>query len=219
MILAATAVPIPAFAQYIGDRPHAGSIEIGGAFTWTAGYSAGTAVATETRNPSTGSGPLQLFQADGHVAGAPGAAAWLGVYVSPRMSVEGGLRVSRPKLTASVTNDFEGVNATAIDETLTRYLFDGSLVYQFASLAGGKGAPYVFGGGGYVRELDSGNSIVHTGNEIHGGAGLRYWFGASRRVGLRAEGRVSSETGTADLDGSTKRRIVPEFSAGFAFLF
>jgi hypothetical protein len=214
-------VPGSAFAQYIGrDKPHSGTLEVGGGIVWNTGYAAGSASANETRNPTTGSAPLPLFQTVGRLESAPGLYAQLGVYVTPRWSIEGGVQVSRPKLTVRASNDFEGAVDQNADETLTRYLVDGSAVYQVASFAKGRAAPFVLGGGGYTRELDAGNAIVQTGNEIHGGGGLRYWFGSgARRVALRVEGRVSSRTGAASLEDTTKRRIMYSASAGIVWLF
>jgi hypothetical protein len=221
LILAAATLPSSAFAQYVGrDKPHAGSVEIGGGFLWDGGYDAGSASANETRNPTTGTAPLQLFAASGRVGNAFGAAGWIDVFVTPRWSVEGRIQFARPKLTADTSNDFEGASIAVIDETLTRYVIDGSVVYQIASLANGHAAPFVIGGGGYTRELDSDNTNVQTGYEIHGGGGLRYWFGSrGSRFGLRVEARVSSRTGIASFESTNKRRIIPGASAGITYLF
>ena len=214
-------LPVTAFAQYIGrDKPHAGTIEIGGGVVWDAGYDAGAATANETRNPSTGSGPLALFQTAGRVGATPGVYGEIGVYVTPRWSIEGSVRVSRPKLTARASNDFEAAADQVVSETITRYLIDGSIVYQVASLANGRVAPFVLGGGGYSRELDSGNAMVLTGNEIHGGGGLRYWFGSrGHRFGLRAEGRVSARTGAASFVDTNPRKMLYAASGGIVYLF
>jgi hypothetical protein len=202
------------------DVPHGGSIEVDGGMIWSAGYSTGTAQANETRNPSTGSSPLTLFQADGRLGAAIGADARLGVYLSPRWAVEGGFQFARPELTVRTSQDFESAPATSITERLSEYLIEGSLLYHFAALASGRGGPFVSGGGGYLRELDSGNASVHTGNEIHGGGGFKYWFsGGAHRAGLRIEGRVSSRTSTVDFASDNKRRIVPTVLAEFAYLF
>jgi hypothetical protein len=222
VILAAVAtvvVPSPALAQYLGrDKPHAGTVEVGGAVVWDPGYSAGSASANLTRNPGTGTGPLELFQVAGTVGSTPGVAGRIGVYLSPRWSLEGGVTVSWPKLTAQTSNDFEQALPASPDDSLTRYLFDGSVVY---SLTSGRTVPFILGGAGYSRELDSGSTNMQTGNEIHGGGGVRYWFGSSggSRFGLRVEARISSWSGLADLDGAQKRRIIPTVSGGVTYVF
>jgi Outer membrane protein beta-barrel domain len=221
-VLAAVAtigVPSPALAQYLGrDKPHAGSVEVGGAFAWDPGYSAGSTSADLTRNPGTGTGPLELFQVKGTVGATPGVAGRVGVFLSSRWSIEGGVTVSWPKLTAQTSNDFEQALPASPDESLTRYLFDGSVVYSFTS---GRTVPFVLGGAGYSRQLDSASTNMQTGNEVHGGGGVRYWFGSSggSRFGVRVEARISSWSGLADLEGETKRRIVPTVSAGVTYVF
>lgn len=214
-------LPSVALAQSVGRGvPHGGSVEIAGGMVWSAGYSTGTAPANLTRNPSTGSSPLTLFQADGRLGGTIGADVRLGVYLSPRWAVEGGFQFARPELSVHTSQDFESAPATSATERISQYLIEGSVLYHFASLASGRGGPFVSGGGGYLRELDSGNASVQTGNEIHGGGGFKYWFsGGANRAGLRIEGRVSSRTSTVDFESDKKRRIVPSVLAEFAYMF
>lgn len=214
-------LPSVALAQRLRrEAPHPGSTELDIGVLWTGGYSAGTIPATETSNPSVSPTPLTLFKTDERLAGGIGADARIGVYLSRKWAVEGGLQFSRPKLIARTTGDFESAPDTSVEEVVTQYLVDGSLLYQFASLANGRGAPFISGGGGYFRQLDAGGVSVQTGNEIHGGAGLRYWFGHGiHRFGLRVESRVSARSGSVDLQNANKRRIVPTVSAGLAYLF
>src|SRR5262249_4058738 len=63
------------------------SAEIGGGFTVTGGYGAGSVAANETRNPSTGSAPLALFQTVSRVLSSPGVTVHAGVYVTRRLFV------------------------------------------------------------------------------------------------------------------------------------
>jgi hypothetical protein len=214
-------LPSIVFAQTSArDVPHGGSIEIGGGMIWSGGYSTGNAPANLTRNPSTGSSPLTLFQTDGQLGGTIGADVRLGVYLSPRWAVEGGFQFTKPELSVRTSQDFESAPATTITERISQYLIEGSVLYHFAPLASGRGGPFVSGGGGYLRELDSGNASLQTGNEIHGGGGFKYWFSSgANRAGLRIEGRVSSRTSTVDFESDNKRRIVPTILADFAYLF
>jgi hypothetical protein len=213
-------VPSTALAQrFPREVPHAGSIEVGGGFLWTGGYDAGTSSADETGNPPVRSTPLQLFKTDARLRQAIGFDAHIGVHLGPRWSVEGGLQFLKPKLSVQTTDDFESTPDTTIEETITQYLVDGSLVYQFASPRS-RLIPFVSGGGGYLRELDDGNASVQTGSEVHGGGGIRYWFGRARkRTGIRVEGRLSARKGSIDLESEKKYRLVPTVSAGLIFLF
>ncbi len=44
------------------------------------------------------------------------------------------------------------------------------------------------GGAGYLRELHEENAFVEEGVEYHAGGGIKWWFGQSGRIGIRAEG-------------------------------
>jgi hypothetical protein len=211
------AVPSIAQAQFATRAvPHAGTFEISGGALWVGGDDFDTAFANETRNPTTGTGPLTLFQGEPRLDSGVGAEAHLAFYLSSRLSVEGGLQFCRPSLLVRTSGDFEEAIDTDARSTFSQYLIDGSLVYHFG---GGRLTPFVSGGAGYLRQVLEEGSTVETGSEFHGGGGVKYWMGSARRFGLRAEARLSSQGGGISLDGSTKRRFVPTVSAGLAYLF
>jgi Outer membrane protein beta-barrel domain len=211
------AAPSVAQAQFIGrDVPHAGTFEISGGVLWSGGYGFETVFANETRNPPTGSDPLTLFQGEPRLDKGIGAEAHLAFYVSPRVSIEGGLQFSRSSLLVNTSGDFEEATDTTASSPVSQYVIDGSLLYHFGA---GRLAPFASVGAGYLRQVLEDSAIIETGNEFHGGGGVKYWLGAARRFGLRAEVRASSRSGGVSLDGSTKRRFVPTFSAGMAYLF
>jgi hypothetical protein len=217
MAAAALFIPSAAGAQMLGrDVPHAGTFEVSAGVQSTGSYDFGSSLADETRNPTTGPDPLTLFQGDSSFGRGNGFFARVGIFLRPRIEVEGGVQATRPSLIVRTSGDFESAPDTTIESPLTEYVVDGSLLYHF-----GRGAfvPFAFGGGGYLRQVLEDASIVETGSEFHGGAGVKYWFGHARRLGIRAEGRASSRSGGVSLDGSSKRRFAPTFSAGAAYLF
>jgi hypothetical protein len=214
----------PAAAQvWIGggsSGPAAGSVEFSGGVVYAQGYDLGSGPAALTRNPTTGSGPFDLFDASTRMDPAPGAQARLAVYVSRAVSIEGGVQYSRPVLGVTVTGDTEGAEAITASETITRYIFDGALVVHLLpmSFAGGRGVPFVTGGGGYVRELHEGNELAETGRQYHAGAGVKLWFGERRRrFGVRGEVGVALREGASDF--SDGRRTVPTAGASLLYLF
>lgn len=215
------AAPRAAAQVYIGrDTPRTGSWEVSGGALWSQGYDQGDAVAQLTRNPGTGTGSFDLFTTGTRVDAAPGVQGRLAFYVTRAVALEGGVQYSRPVLSTAISSDSEDAADATADETLARYVFDGSLVLHFtgATFAGGNGVPFVAGGGGYVRELHDGYGVVETGNEFHGAVGVKYWFSrARRRLGLRAEAGVSSRSGGADFSDS--RRTLPTAAVSLAYLF
>jgi hypothetical protein len=149
-----------------------------------------------------------------------GVQAHIGVYVSSAVSIEGGVLGARPHVTTQLSGDAESAPDLTADETLTRLIIDGSVLFHFtgASFGGGRGVPFVFGGGGYLRDAHEKNEVIDTGHEYHAGAGLHYWTGQGKhRLGIRADGGLSWRTGGADFSGTT--RAVPTITASIAYLF
>ena len=145
--------------------------------------------------------------------------AWAFTFLRESRSRVGCSSPSR-RCASSLSNDFESAPNIDADEQVTQYVIDGTLVYQFVTMSNGRAGLFVDGGGGYLRQLDDGNENVTTGSQFHGGGGLHYWFGSgSHRLGLRVEGRLAGRSGSVDLSPDQKRRVMPTFSAGLAYLF
>jgi hypothetical protein len=200
--------------------PHSGTLEIGGGFAWGGGIDFGSSAASLVRNPGTGAGDFDLFDSDSRLDAGIGFRAWLGVYVSPSLALEGGVRLLRPTLATELSGDFEDAADTTASETVNQYTFDGSLVWHFtgARFGGGRGVPFVAGGAGYLRDLHQGNELVETGVEYHATAGVKYWFSAKpRRAGVRGEAGVSVRDGGFDFGEGTK--AVPIASVSIVYLF
>jgi len=200
--------------------PHAGTWEIGGGFWWSGGFDIGDATAELTRNPDTGTGPLDLFSTSNTLGSGLGFQGRLGAYVSKSVSIEGGVRITRPKLKISITGDFENASDQVAEETITEYIFDGSVVWHLthATFSKGKGVPFVSGGVGYIRDAHEGNQLIDTGTEYHATGGIKYWFNMKpRRLGIRAEGGVSFRDGGYPTDD--KNRTVPMAGVALTYLF
>ena len=217
LVIALLTLPVAASAQpYIGSSgPQKGNVEFSGAAAWTGGYDAGEAAALETRNTNTGTGPLTLFNVNGDVLSAPGLEARIGFFLTSRLSAEGLFQYTRPVLRAQLSDDFEGATATDAEETVSSYLFGGSLLYHFGS---GRFMPFVLGGAAALRQVHEDSSEMVTGLEIHGGGGVKYWFTSSGRgFGLRADALVSSRSKSVGFE--EKRRVVPVVTGGFSYVF
>lgn len=212
-------VASPCVAQvYIGRPvPRAGSIEITGGIVAAGGKDLPDVTATLTRNPGTGLESLDWFQSDATLTPALGGQARLGVYLTPSMSIEGGFQYARPKVEARLTADFESAPDTTASETVSSYVFTGSLLYHFGR-ASDRMRPFVMGGGGHVRDARDGNRLVETGTEFHGGGGFKWWFSNGRRkIGLRGEVIASVRGGGVATEDN--HRIVPTAAFSLAYLF
>jgi hypothetical protein len=208
---------------YIGssDVPRFGTVEVGGGALWAGGWDLGDRSADLTRNVGTGTGAFTLFRTETEVKPVVGARAHFAFYLSRSLAVEAGIQYARPVVSTRITGDAEGAPDETADETMSRYVFTGSLVYHLTGLsfAGSRGVPFVFGGAGYLRELHEGRELVETGTEYHAGAGLKFWFGTGRsRLGLRGDVGVSIRDGAFDGD-TTSRRTLPTAGASLTYLF
>ena len=193
----------------------AGSVEIGGAVVWTSGYEAGDRSALETRNGTTAGPTLTLFTTESRMRPAVGGEARLGIYLSPRIAVEGHVRVSRPVLETRLDDDYENADAATAEQKVSSYLFGGTLLYHLGT---GAFVPFVSAGGSYQRELHEDNAVVLTGAEFHAGGGIKYWFGSrGRRFGLRFDAQASSRNKSIAFE--EKRRLLGIFAAGASYRF
>jgi hypothetical protein len=199
-----------------GDAPRRGSVEVSGGGSFAPGFDLESRQAELTRG-ATDDG-LDLFSADGEVSGFPGVYGRIGVFLTRAISVEGGLRFAKPEIRYRLSDDFESADDETATEITSHYVIDGSVLFHFASFAGGKLMPFVSGGGGYIRELHENNELVETGNEFHATAGIKFWFGSGRhRFGLRGEFGVSSRQ--KGFDPSEERRVLPIALGGVSYLF
>ena len=205
------------FAQTARSQsPRSGSWEIGGGIVYLQGFDMGDRSADLTR--PTG-GPLELFTTSSELKAAIGLQGRLGFYLSPQLSVEGGVRFAKPKLSIRITGDFENAPNETAEETLNQYLIDGSALWHFGrpSATSGGVVPFVMGGVGYLRELHDGQELVETGVEYHAGAGVKIWFGGGGRFGVRAEGGISIRDGGFDFEDKT--RYIPVAAGSVIYLF
>ncbi len=213
--------PSQASAQvWAGPRaPHAGSVEVSAGVVFTGAMDLGTRDAEETRNINTGSGPFVLFSSASKLAAAPAAVFRVGVYLSPAVAIEAGVQYGRATLSTALSGDAEQAPDLSAEEIVTRYLIEGTLVLHLngLSFAGGRGVPFLAGGGGSLRELHEGNALIETGREYHGGGGVKIWLGASRKAGLRADVGVSARSG--GIDFMTTRRMLPTGAVSLLFRF
>lgn len=214
--------PAPAAAQvWLGSpAPRLGSLEASGGVVFFSGYEMGTTNAELTRNVNAGTGPYDLFRSTSRMKPAVGIQGRLGFYVSHSVAIEGGVQYARPNFSVRLAADAEEAPDLTATEPISRYVIDGSLVLHLSNLsfAGGKGVPFIAGGGGYLRELHDGNGVIETGTELHGGGGVKLWFGSgARRLGVRADVGFSMRDGGFDFrDG---RRTLPTAGVSLSYLF
>jgi hypothetical protein len=203
----------PARAQ----GPTAGSWEFTGGIVYVGGFDIGNLAAELTPNSGT-TGNVTLFDTDSRIKPAAGVLAKIGFFLSPSFALEGGLRFTRPVSETDISGDFEDADDLTAEQTLNQYLFDVTAVWHFRGSGTGRTMPFVYGGGGYLRELHEGNSLVEDGIEFHAGGGVKWWFGSNARWGFRAQGGISARDGS-EFEPEKKRRVIPEASGSLVWVF
>ncbi|HEY2432136.1 MAG TPA: outer membrane beta-barrel protein [Vicinamibacterales bacterium] len=185
-------------------------IEFGFGVSWSGGFDAGGADAQLTRNPATGSSPLTLFSTTSRVEAALAMTASAGLYLTRHFEIEATADYSRPVLTTAISGDFEQATGDTAESRSKLLVAGGSVLYHFGAA---RLTPFVFGGAGWLRQLDEDNAILVTGGELHGGAGVKYRL--NRHFALRGDGGVSAREKSLSFDES--RRIQPRASGGILY--
>lgn len=214
-------VPAQVFAQ-AAPWPNSFEIAVGGA--WLGGYPLGAAAATLTSNELTQGGRFTLFRTQTDLRPAGAFDAKLGWRLTPVLSIEAGFVVARPRVATAVSDDAEGASATKSEEQLSQYVIDAGLIVHLVALsfAGRRAQPFISGGGGHLRQLHAGGTLLETGQVYHVGGGVKYAFllrpeHVFKGLGVRADGRAYLRGGGLDLEGG--RRWFSAAGLGLFVLF
>jgi hypothetical protein len=213
LVLAAFAAT-PAVAQS-ATPARGGRLELSGGGVLVGGYGLGESVAELT--PNSGSSRYELFTTRSEVRQAFGGVARVGFVMTPAIVIEGGLRFTRPVYELRASGDAENAPDATIEETLSQYVFDGSVVWNFGG-AGRRLVPFVYGGAGYLRELHEEDALVEEGVEYHAGGGVKWWLDeGGRRFGVRGDVGVSVRDGGFDFGEGP--RAVPVVGVSLIYTF
>jgi hypothetical protein len=203
-----------------------GSFEVTASTLWLGPGTAGTGEARLTENQAGGGGAgFTWFSARGEYASSAGVRATVGYNLSRILAVEAGLAYSPSRIRFVVSDDRElGSGFTSPGQRLSEYFIDGAVVAHLAPLAfsGGRGRPFVVGGGGYLRQLHPGRTVVETGQVFYAGGGVKYLLGPRARglvraFGLRIDGRLCVRSGGWNL--GSDNTLSPAASAGILAAF
>jgi hypothetical protein len=210
---------LPAVAQSQTRAPSAPRLEVGGGAGATGALALGSRDATLLSNDATGTA-FRLFASETRVQPAAHVEARLGYRVSPRVTAEGRLTVSRPELRVSLSGDAE--QATAIEATsrLTEYVLEGGAVWRLVNDAQRRWVPFVSAGAGVARHVHGGRALVENAAEGYAGGGAIYMFGgpaAVRRNGVRFDLRVQMLSGGLAEGAGVSPRVLASASAFVTF--
>lgn len=211
------AAPAPGQTVPAAPRPH--TFEITTGVTWFGSVTMGSGSADLTKN-QTPPTPYPLFTTSSSLASTTGFDGRLAFFLTHALAVEGTFTYARPRLETEVSGDVEGAPAVTASETLRQYTVEASVVLHLTRWRlGSHTLPFVYGGGGYLRQAHEREVLIASGHTFHVGGGVKYFVvrrsrGLLKNVGVRVDGRVSFRSGGVDLDASKPVHVLPILTAG-----
>lgn len=188
--------------------PHAW--EVAGGITWAGPVDLGSVDATLVAPSGS---PFTLFRTSNEIRQAVGIEVHLLNRLAPRVDAELTGTFTRADVETRVFADVEDVPDATLTAGLNRYTVEGSVLWRFKD--GERTTSFLRGGVGWMRELDSEESLVENGVLLHIGGGVKYWFqptSAATRFGVRVEVRALARKDGIRL-GDDSIRIGPVIAA------
>jgi hypothetical protein len=188
---------------------------IGAGLVWSGAYDIGTATAELRGNaPGAIAPPFTLLTADSRVTSVTSPELRVGFALSRRVAAEFGLALTRPRVGVAISGDAEAAAQHLLGEELQQYIFEGGVTWQLPFGARGRFAPFVSGGGAFLRQLHEDRTLAESGQIYYSGVGARYWLrggrGASTAIGLRGDARMNFRRNGIDFEDRMRR--YPTFS-------
>lgn len=215
-LVCAMALLVPAAAS---AQPRL-DVTVSGAWWDGYGLDRGRAAITGPQAP-TGS-PVTLFDTDAAIRPGPGAELRLGwrVFRGVYAEATGGVAVNA--IEARVSGDIEQAPAITVSATLAQITIEGGALIELATLRlpAGNLVPFIDGGGGYLRQVHEDRVLIETGRTIYAGAGVKWRSsvvtprGLLQRLVLRADARLVSRTGGADVNDERRNYITVSGGVG-----
>ena len=184
-------------------------VTINGGLGWSGGYGIGDSTA-QLRTNATGTTPppFTLFNVDSRIGPAPGGEVRVGVGVSRRLAIEGGVLFARRRLSFSISGDPESTAQDVDGESVQHFVFDGGLLWELPVARQSRFRTFATGGAGYVRQLHQDRTLVESGQVFYLGGAVRYWLrgtaDSSRSLGLRGDVRLNLRRNGIDFENETR---------------
>jgi hypothetical protein len=210
----------PVWAQRASDEAPQG-LELSGGTVWIGKAAVGTRDATLT---GSGGNRFRLFSTSSELGGATGFNVRVGRHVTSIIEAEVSASYASPLLTTSLSGDAEAAPATAASESITQFTIEGgALIDVIRGRPRSRVLPFVAVGGGYLRQLHEGDTLVQAGKVFYAGGGARIPLvsrGADKRLrqlGVRIDLRALLRSSSVMLDGES--HISPALAASLFVRF
>ena len=156
--------------------------------------------------------PYRLFASESRLDRSPSVHLRAGVPLGRRFGLEGGVTWMRPTISTLTSHDVEGAADMTISEQVDEYFFDGGITVALNALRiGARATPFIAAGGGYLRQLHEGHTIIEHGQVYYAGGGLKYALrsrpaGPMRGIGVRVDARTYVTSGGIVLEKGPRPR-------------
>ena len=210
----------PASARAQTTEPPLRRFELAAGIGFLGGAALGDADADLRSGTSTD--PYRLFSTSSRQPGATVLDLRAGFDLSRRIGFEARVLFGHPEVRTTVEGDAEGAPTIDVVERLDQYLVDGGIVFRLDELRVKGLRPFVTAGGGYLRQLHEGLTVIEEGQVFYVGGGARYWIftrprGVPRAGGVRGDVRLNVLTGGIVFDDGNRRQA--SGSVSFFLLF
>jgi hypothetical protein len=183
IVLTSAIAPGSAAAQ---TTPAPGRLEIATGGLWMGHRALGDTSANETTGTGTS---LKIFTASTDLGAAGGVEGRVAVRVWRSLSAEVDASYAKPVLTITIGNDIENAPAVTALETVQQLTVGAGVAWALPRrLATSRLAPFAMAGGGYLRQVHEGGTLVETGRFYQFGGGVKYLLFARPRGTLKAIG-------------------------------
>ena len=193
-------------------------VEVGGGVRWVGGAALGD---TDATLGTASGGSFVQFASASELGPAVVVEGRVGVRLSRALQVEVSVSYGTAALRTRLDSDVESIPDVTVSEPITRYTIEGTLVASLDRWRRGRVTPFVSAGGGYLRELHDGRTLVETGRVFHAGGGVTVPIRTSRAgasaVGIRADARIVVRSGGVLFDDDPV--VAPAAGASVFFRF
>jgi hypothetical protein len=171
----------------------------------------------------TGNGrtPLALFTTESEQTRSAGWQVIAGRQIADDLQVEAAFSVHPTLLATRIAGDVEGAAGTRATEPNTLLQVEGGVRWTPSRLTLTRRTQlFASAGGGYLRQLHAGRTLVETGRSVYVGGGVlrSMWQGANgTAVGVRLDGRVVGLLGGVAFD--RKLRATPALTVAAQLRF
>jgi hypothetical protein len=175
----------------------------------------------DAKEAGAGGGPYTLFTTNTRLAALTGLEGRIGVGLWRSLQVEGAASYGTSELQTSIGGDVEGFAPVTATEPTKQLVVEAALVAHLVPRTH-RVVPFVAGGGGYVRQLFSAQTLAQTGRSYFAGGGVdvileRSTRRAAKAAGIRVDVRAVVHTGGVTTSG--RRSVAPSLGTSFFFRF